>query len=74
MLALVNISDIDLLWEFPNVFHEDFSGLPPEWEIEFEITLVLNISPISIPPYRLAPVELEELKKQLEELLEKGIY
>ncbi|KAL0295738.1 UNVERIFIED_CONTAM: Transposon Tf2-12 polyprotein [Sesamum calycinum] len=28
--------------------------------------------PISIAPYRMAPVELQELKKQLEELLEKG--
>ncbi|KAL0299997.1 UNVERIFIED_CONTAM: Retrovirus-related Pol polyprotein from transposon.6 [Sesamum angustifolium] len=31
-----------------------------------------RVSPISIAPYRMAPVELQELKKQLEELLEKG--
>ena len=55
------ISDVDLVQEFPDVFPEDFPSLPPEWGIE--ITLVPNTAPISIPPYRLAPVELEELKK-----------
>ena len=30
------------------------------------------MAPISIAPYRMAPMELKELKKQLEELLDKG--
>uniref|UniRef100_A0A2N9H8U5 CCHC-type domain-containing protein n=1 Tax=Fagus sylvatica TaxID=28930 RepID=A0A2N9H8U5_FAGSY len=41
-------------------------------EIEFSIDLLPGITPISIAPYRMAPVELEELKKQLWELLDKG--
>ena len=31
-----------------------------------------GVAPISIPPYHMAPVELQELKKQLQELLDKG--
>ncbi|XP_070050901.1 uncharacterized protein [Nicotiana tomentosiformis] len=31
-------------------------------------------TPISIPPYRIAPAELRELKEQLKDLLDKGVY
>ena len=58
--------------EFKDVFPEDISGLPPVREIDFRIDLIPGAQPISIPPYRLAPVELRELKKQIDELLEKG--
>ena len=34
--------------------------------------LELGTRPISIPPYRMAPAELRELKAQLQELLGKG--
>ena len=33
---------------------------------------VPGTTPISIAPYQMAPLELKELKKQLEDLLEKG--
>ena len=46
--------------------------LPLEREVEFTIDLIPMTEPISIPPYRMAPVELRELKAQLEELLSKG--
>ena len=39
--------------------------------IEFVIELIPGTEPISIPPYRMAPAELKELKAQLEELLSK---
>ena len=39
---------------------------------EFTIDLIIGTEPISIPPYRMAPAELRELKAQLEELLSKG--
>ena len=71
-MALANISNVELVREFPDVFPKDLPGLPPKREIEFEITLIPSTTPISIPPYRLASVELEELKKQLEELTKKG--
>ena len=53
-------------------FLEDIAGLPPAREVEFTIDLILGTKPISIPSYRMAPVELRELKSQLEELLIKG--
>ena len=40
--------------------------------MEFPIDLIPGTEPISIPPYRMAPAELRELKAQLEELLSKG--
>jgi len=65
-----HVSDIPLVREFPEVF-EEVSRLPPEREVKFSIDLVPGTRPISITPYRMSPVELSELKKQLEELLEK---
>ena len=40
--------------------------------MEFTIDLISGTEPISIPPYRMSPAELRELKAQLEELLSKG--
>ncbi|CAN1137140.1 Transposon Ty3-G Gag-Pol polyprotein [Linum perenne] len=68
----VELKDVPLAREFPEVFLEEFPGLPPLREVEFDIEVVPGTSPISIPPYRMAPVELKELKEQLQELLDKG--
>src|ERR1051325_6555168 len=57
--------------EFPEVFPEDVSELPPEREVEFTIDLIPGTSPVLMAPYRMPASELAELKKQLEELLEK---
>ena len=46
--------------------------MPPQREIEFAIDVVQGATLASITPYRMAPVELKELKLQLQELLEKG--
>jgi len=53
------------------VFPEEVPGLPPRSEVEFSIDLVPGVGPMLISPYRMAPTELVELKKQIEELLEK---
>ena len=66
------LEDIPIVKEFPDVFPDDISGLPSDREIEFVFELVPGTEPISIPPYRLVPVELKELNEQLEELLSKG--
>ncbi|EXB28511.1 hypothetical protein L484_006133 [Morus notabilis] len=58
--------------EFTDVFFDELPGLPPNQEIEFCIDLVPGMGPISIPSYRMAPTEMKELRKQLEELAEKG--
>ena len=55
------------------IFPDDISGLPPDREVEFTIDLIPGTEPISIPPYRMSPAELRELKAQLEELLSKGL-
>ena len=66
------LENIPIVKEFPDVFPDDILGLPPDKEIEFTIDLIPGTDPISIPPYRMAPAELRELKAQLEELLSKG--
>ena len=66
------VDEILVVREFPDVFPDDIAGLPQEREVELTIDLTLWTEPISIPPYRMAPAELRELKAQLEELLGKG--
>ena len=66
------LDEIPVGREFPDVFLDDIAGLPPDREVEFTIDLIPRTEPISIPPYRMAPAELRELKAQLEELLSKG--
>ena len=56
--------------EFMDVFSEELPGLLPSREVEFTIELIPGVAPISVSPYRMAPVELHELKTQLQELLE----
>ena len=63
---------MEILSEFANVFLTDLPSIPPKREIKFCIDILPNTQPISIPPYRMAPVELKELKVQLQDLLDKG--
>ncbi|KAM0037702.1 putative transcription factor interactor and regulator CCHC(Zn) family [Helianthus debilis subsp. tardiflorus] len=67
------IEDILVVRDFPQVFPEDLPGLPPHRQVEFQVELVPGAAPIARAPYRLAPTELEELSKQLQELLDKGL-
>ncbi|XP_021735641.1 probable serine/threonine-protein kinase irlF [Chenopodium quinoa] len=66
------MKDVPIVNEFLDVFPEEISGMPPKREVEFTIDLVPGAAPISKAPYRMAPVEMSELKAQLEELLDKG--
>ena len=56
------VDEIPVVREFPNVFPYDITGFPLEREVKFTIDLILGTEPISIPPYRMAPAELRELK------------
>ncbi|GJU30223.1 putative nucleotidyltransferase, ribonuclease H [Tanacetum coccineum] len=47
-------------------------GIPPIALLKFNIELIPGAEPISKAPYRMAPIELKELKDQLQELLERG--
>nr|GEV92967.1 hypothetical protein [Tanacetum cinerariifolium] len=58
--------------DFSDLFPEELSGIPPESENEFGIELIPGTQPISKALYRMAPIELKELKEQLQELLDLG--
>ena len=59
------LSDIPIFCDYPDVFQDELPGLPPHREIKFAIDVVPSATPASITPYRMAPVELKELKLQL---------
>ncbi|XP_058751150.1 uncharacterized protein LOC131624205 [Vicia villosa] len=69
--AKVVSSELPVVCDFSEVFLEDVNELPPEREIEFAIELISGSILVSMALYRMSPSELAELKKQLEELLEK---
>ena len=67
--------DLDLprvVCEYVDVFPDELLGLPPQRVLDFGIELHLGTSPISMTLHRMAPVELQELRVQLQELLDKG--
>ena len=67
--------DLDLprvVCEFMNVFPDELPGLPPHRDVDFGIELHPGTSTISMTPQRMAPVELQGLRVQLQELLDKG--
>nr|GEV53309.1 putative reverse transcriptase domain-containing protein [Tanacetum cinerariifolium] len=66
------LEDLPVVQEFPEVFPEDLSGIPPTRQVEFRIDLIPGAAPIAQTPYRLAPFEMKELAKQLQELTDKG--
>ncbi|XP_073318093.1 uncharacterized protein [Primulina huaijiensis] len=53
-----SISDVPVVRDFPDVFHEDVIDLPPKREVEFAIDLVPRTVPISKTAYHLAPAEI----------------
>ena len=67
--------DLDLpqvVCEYEDVFPDELPGLPPHRVVDLCVELHLGTSPISMTPHRMAPVELQELKVQIQELLDKG--
>ena len=57
--------------EYEDVFLDELPGLPLHRDVDFVIELHPGTSPVSMA-HRMAPVELQELKVQLQELLDKG--
>ncbi|XP_028120020.1 uncharacterized protein LOC114317480 [Camellia sinensis] len=58
--------------EYTGVFPDELPKLPPKRDVDFTIELQPGTSPISIAPHCIAPAELQELKEQLQELLNKN--
>ncbi|GJY89100.1 putative reverse transcriptase domain-containing protein [Tanacetum coccineum] len=66
------LEDVPIVRDFPEVFPEDFPGLPPTRQVEFQIDLMPGAAPVARAPYRLAPSEMKELLEQLQELSDKS--
>jgi hypothetical protein len=62
--------NIHAVRDFPDVFPEEFLGMPPDREVEFVIDLLPGTAPISKRPYRMSIEELKGLKRRLTELQE----
>ncbi|WVZ94463.1 hypothetical protein U9M48_040350 [Paspalum notatum var. saurae] len=66
------LEEVPVICEYPDVFPDELPGLPPDRAVEFAIDLVPGTAPIAKASYRMSGKEYDELKKQLDALLEKG--
>ena len=71
-IQATSIEEVLVVCEYPDVFPKELLGMSPDRDLEFIIDLIPRTAPIAKRPYRMAANELEELKKQLRELHEKG--
>ncbi|GJV47135.1 putative reverse transcriptase domain-containing protein [Tanacetum coccineum] len=46
------LEDVPIVQDFPKVFPEDLSGLPPTRQVEFQIDLVPGAAPVARAPFR----------------------
>ncbi|GJZ78903.1 putative reverse transcriptase domain-containing protein [Tanacetum coccineum] len=71
VVSCMKVTVMEEAWSY-YVFPEDLPGLPPSRQVEFKIELVPGAAPVARAPYRLAPSEMKELARQLQELSDKG--
>jgi hypothetical protein len=71
-VAELKLEDIHVIREFLDVFLDNLPRMPLEKAIEFKIELQPGTAPIAKAPYKMSPMELKELKIQLQGLLDKG--
>ena len=69
--SLPKLEDVRVVRDFSDVFPDELPGIPPERDVEFTIELVPGTGPIAKAPYRMAPTEMQELRKQLDDMIEK---
>jgi hypothetical protein len=67
------LDQVPMVCEYPDVFPEELPGMPPDRDIEFIIKLIPGTAPIAQRAYHMNPQELEELKRQLADMLSKGL-
>ncbi|GKC07713.1 hypothetical protein Tco_0999323, partial [Tanacetum coccineum] len=65
------LSDISVVRDFIDVFPEDLS-MTTQRQVKFRVELVHGATQVAKSPYRLAPLEMQELSEQLQELEDKG--
>ncbi|CAA0810269.1 Uncharacterized mitochondrial protein AtMg00860, partial [Striga hermonthica] len=63
---------VSIVCDYLDVFPDELPGRPPDRQVEFTIDLVPGAGPVSKAPYRMAPKEIQELKAQIQELLNLG--
>nr|GEX84697.1 putative reverse transcriptase domain-containing protein [Tanacetum cinerariifolium] len=68
------LEDIPVVREFLEVFPKYLPGLPSIRQVEFQIDLILKVAPVAQAPYRLAPLEMQELSDQLQQLADRGYH
>jgi hypothetical protein len=68
----LRLEDIHVIREYPNIFHDELLRMPPERVIEFKIELQPSTVPVAKASYKMSPMEMKELKVQLQGLLDKG--
>ena len=61
-----------MFYEYEDIFLDKLLRLPPQRDVDFTIELHHGTLPISMTPHRMAPTQLQELKVQLQELLDRG--
>ena len=61
-----------VVYEYGDIFLDELLGLPPHRDVDFTIELHPSTSLISMTLQRMKPAELQELKVQLQELLDRG--
>ncbi|XP_073019292.1 uncharacterized protein [Primulina eburnea] len=66
------LEEVEVVRNFPIIFPDEVSSIPLGREVEFSIELMLGTLPISKAPYRLATIEMKEMKDQIHDLLDKG--
>jgi hypothetical protein len=71
-LEAKSVNEVPVVNEYPDMFPEELPGMPPDRDVEIVIDLLPGTGPIAKRPYRMSVDELEELKKQLKELSDKG--
>ena len=72
-IAGPTLEHVSVVCEYPDVFPDELPGMPPDRDIEFIIELIPGTAPISQRTYRMNPEELVELKKQIDDMLSKGL-
>jgi hypothetical protein len=68
----LKLEDIHVIREYLDVFPDELPRMPPERMIEFKIELQSGTALVTKAPYEMLPVEMKELKVQLQGLLDKG--
>jgi hypothetical protein len=58
--------DIHVIREYTDIFRDELPGMSLERVIKFKIELQPGTTPVAKAPYKMSPIEMKELKVQLQ--------